>query len=330
MIKYFIFFISFLFCQIAVADDAADWKNIYHQIQSNYIRDISVAQLAVTSLKGLQTIDSNLRLANDNNRLSLYYRGKVIKVVNKPDDNDADAWGKTTADIISAALQSSPKADEKSFQITDSLGKAMLNVLDDDSEFYASIDDAGGLVKRNKRYCSDRLLDNTTLYVKITAINKQTKHDLTDSLKKHPDVSKLIIDIRGCLGGMAGEAIKIADLFLNNGIIASTHGKDPLKQIFYTADENELFSHKTIEILTDGQTASAAEILAAALQEQGRATILGEKTFGKGSTQKLILLPSGGVLAVTSGYFQTPSGREIHGQGITPDIINNNPYQTLL
>ncbi len=330
MKKYLFVFISIMFFSPAFADEASDWQNIYSQVQSSYINDISVSQLAIASLKGIQSVDSNLRLADDNKRLSLYYRGKVIKVAAKPDDNDVASWGKITADIISSAIQSSPRADKNSFQITDALAQAMLKVLDSDSEFYSGIDEAGGSVKRNKRYCSDRLLDNSVLYIKIIAINKQTKQDLINSLERYPDASKLIIDLRGCLGGMAGEAIKIADLFLNSGIIASTHGKNHLKQTFYNADEDELFADKPIEILTDEQTASAAEIMTAALQEQSRATVLGKKTFGKGTTQKLIPLPSGGVLAITSGYFQTPSGRPLQKQGIIPDIDEENPYQTLL
>lgn len=313
------------FNRFAFADEASDWQNIYSQIKSNYINEITIAQLASSALKNISSIDPQLRFADDNTRITLYYKGKVIKVLRKPDDpNNSEKWGKITNEIVSAAESASPKADEKSFKITDELAKGILKVLDTDSEFYSSLDEASGIVKRNKRHWSSRLLDDGVLYVKITAFNKQTFNELINSINEYPEAEKLIIDVRGCPGGMAGEAIKAADIFLSEGIIASTIGKNPLDQIYYNADPNEMFTGKDIEVWTDSQTASAAEILAAALQEQSRAIIKGQKTYGKGTLQQLIMLPSNSVLAITSGYFQTPSGKNLNKNGVIPDIEEEN------
>ena len=310
---------------VAQADDALDWQNVYSEIKKNYIKDLNCENLAVAALKGINNIDKNLKLANDNTRISIYYKRKVVKVLRKPEDvNDDKSWGHLSAEVIKAAVSASPIVDEKSFKIADEMAKGILNILDKDSVFYANMDEAEGMSKRNKRHWADRLFDDNVLYIKITAFNKQSFSNMQDALNKYTDADKLIIDVRGCPGGMAGEAIKIADLFLDEGIIASVKSKDQTSLDFYNADKDELFASKEIEIWTDEQTASAAEILAAALQEQGRAIIKGKKTFGKGSMQKLILLPSGSILAVTSGYFQTPSGRELNGNGIIPDIEDDN------
>lgn len=325
MKKFILFLILSLLYRPAYADDAADWQKIYSEIKSVYINEINISQLATAALKGLNSLDSHLRLADDNTRITLYYQGKVVKVLTKPkDNNDAVNWGKITAQIISAAENASPKADEQSFRISDELAKGVLSVLDEDSEFYANMDEAGGTAKRNKRRWSARLLDDGVLYIKITAFNKQTYSETLHALQTYPDAEKLTIDVRGCLGGMAGEAIKTADLFLDEGIIASTFGKNKLDQTYYNADEQQYFKDKPIELWTDNKTASAAEILVAALQEQSRATVKGQKTFGKGTMQKLILLPSGSVLAVTNGYFQTPSGKKLHKNGVTPNIEEEN------
>ena len=110
-------------------------------------------------------------------------------------------------------------------------------------------------------------------------------------------------------------------MFLNEGIIASTKGKNRAEEVYYLADKNELFAGKPMVILVDGNTASAAEVLAVALQEQTRAKIVGTGTKGKGSIQKLInIYPDNGVLAVTNAFFVTPSGAEFNQKGIIPDV----------
>ena len=328
MKKFLLIFALFFSISSALADDAADWQNVYSQIKTAYINEITIAQLASASLKNISAVDPKLRVADDNTRITLYYQGKVIKVLRKPNDpNDAKTYGDIAAKIIFAAESASPKADEKSFKITDELAKGILKVLDDNSEFYSSMDEAEGIVKRNKRHWSSRLLDDGVLYVKITAFNKQTFNELTNAIAEYPQAEKLIIDIRNCPGGMASEAIKTSDLFLSEGIIASTSEKDEFSQVYYSADSDEIFKNKPIEIWTDSQTASAAEILAAALQEQSRAIIKGQKTYGKGTLQKLIILPSNSVLAVTSGYFHTPSGQKLHHRGVIPNIEEENLTQ---
>lgn len=324
MKKYPLFLLLIMFCFSASANEATEWQNVYLQVKNTYINNIDISQIAISALKNINSLDDKIQIGNDLSRLTLYHKGKVIKIANKPmDNNDALAWGKITSDFTTAAILASQKLEEKSFLLTDALAQGIIKTLDKDSEFYSGIDEANGIIPHNRRHYGYHLQKNN-LYVQISAFNKQTYQDTINAINQYPQAQKLIIDLRNCLGGMAGEAIKIADLFLDSGIIASSTNKNSQKQTYYNADEYEIFAGKPIEILTSPQTASAAEIFTAALKEQSRAKIIGNKTFGKGSMQQLIILPSGSVLAVTSGYFQTPSGKELNNFGIDPDIKTSN------
>lgn len=304
----------------AKAEEADIWQNIYKNTTQDYVYDVTAEELAIAALKGLRLVDNNLQVGNDKSRMTLYYKGKVIKVLRKPEDkNDAAAWGSLSGEIIAAAEQKSPKAQERDFETIDLLAAAMVKILDKDSKFYGDIDQANGIMPRNRRLFAARE-EKGALYVKIGAFNKQTLGNLKQALADYSNASALIIDLKGCPGGMPGEAIKAADLFLDSGIIASAKGKKPQEETFYNAQTDDLWAGKPIFILADAATASAAEIMAAALQEQGRAKVIGTATKGKGSMQKLIMLPGGSVLAITSGFFMTPAANELNGKGIVPDV----------
>ena len=237
-------------------------------------------------------------------------------MLRKPKDRqDAAAWGRLSEAVIDAAAENSGRAERYDFATADILVKGMSGILDKDSKFYGSMDEAEGIPARNQRTFAARP-EGKSLYIKIGAFNKQTLRELQKSVAEY---ASAVLDLRGCPGGMLGEAIKAAGLFLDGGIVASVRGKPADEEVYYTADPGDIWQGKPITVLVDEETASAAEVLAAALQEQGRAEIAGSKTKGKGSIQKLIILPGGSVLAVTSGFFMTPSGRELNGNGIAPD-----------
>lgn len=322
MLRYLIFFCCLFISFATRGEDGNNWAEVYAQIKENYLGEVKISTLATTALKGINEVDKHLHLADDDSRLTLYYKGKVVKVARKPQDmEDVNAWGNITTTMIEAARNSSPKADEKSFQIDDALAHSLVKVLDKDSKVFSNINEANGISSRNHRTFAERMEDDGTLYIKIVAFNKQTVTELQQAIEENSTATNLLLDLRDCSGGQASAAIQGADLFLSDGVIASYHGREAWKQTYYNADEFELMNGKNITILVNHQTASAAEILAAALKEQGRAHIKGEKTFGKGTLQKLITLPSGSVLAVTSGLIQTPSGEELNDNGVMPNEI---------
>ena len=178
--------------------------------------------------------------------------------------------------------------------------------------------------KQDLRPVSDFGVNLTTddiLYIKLTDITKFTPHNFEAAFAQYANQAKaLIIDLRGCHGGALQGAIDVADLFLPNGIITSTQGRKDDSVVFYEAHPDVLFAGKPIVVLVDGETASSAEILAAALQEQGAALIMGTSTLGKGSVQNVVNLPDNNKMILTNAYAFTPAGNPIHQNGVKPDV----------
>ena len=119
---------------------------------------------------------------------------------------------------------------------------------------------------------------------------------------------------------MLSEGVAVADLFLDDAIIASTKGRKEAEEVYFNAEDGDILNGRPIVVLIDGDTASAAEVLAAALQEQDRAKVIGTNSLGKGSIQTLVSLSDGATIALTSAYFYTPSGSRLHGHGVLPDV----------
>src|SRR5450830_266961 len=164
-------------------------------------------------------------------------------------------------------------------------------------------------------------------YIRMTQFNEQT----TDGLKKAiTDISakvgkdKLkgyILDLRNNPGGLLDQAISVSDAFLQKGEIVSTRGRTAEETQRFNARSGDLTKGKPMIVLINGGSASASEIVAGALQDHRRATLVGTRSFGKGSVQTIIPLGSGnGALRLTTARYFTPSGRSIQAKGITPDI----------
>jgi carboxyl-terminal processing protease len=163
-------------------------------------------------------------------------------------------------------------------------------------------------------------------YVRITQFNEQTteglRRALTDIGNQSGDKLKgYIIDLRNNPGGLLDQAISVSDAFLEKGEIVSTRGRNAEETQRFNARAGDLAKTKPIIVLINGGSASASEIVAGALQDHKRATIIGTRSFGKGSVQTIIPLGSGnGALRLTTARYFTPSGRSIQAKGITPDI----------
>ncbi len=164
-------------------------------------------------------------------------------------------------------------------------------------------------------------------YIRLTQFNEQT----TDGLKKaiaditakvsNDKLKGYILDLRNNPGGLLDQAISVSDAFLQKGEIVSTRGRNPEETQRFNARPGDLTNGKPVIVLINGGSASASEIVAGALQDHKRATVLGTRSFGKGSVQTIIPLGSGnGALRLTTARYFTPSGRSIQAKGIVPDI----------
>ncbi|MFA5321831.1 MAG: S41 family peptidase, partial [Smithella sp.] len=162
-------------------------------------------------------------------------------------------------------------------------------------------------------------------YIRIAAFQERTADDLRKALKevgeKNNPLKGLILDLRNDPGGLLTQAIEVSDIFLKAGVIVSTRGRAKNMDTKAEAvnDNNEISC--PIVVLVNEGTASAAEIVAGALQDNSRALIVGMQTFGKASVQTVIPLGGGSALKLTTARYYTPKGRSIQAEGITPDII---------
>ena len=160
-------------------------------------------------------------------------------------------------------------------------------------------------------------------YTRVSNFQSKTAGDLKDALKdleKNHKMKGLILDLRNNPGGLLSQAVKVSDLFLEEGVIVSTKGRDSNQNVSMSAHENGGQRKYPIVVLVNGGSASASEIVAGALQDNKRALILGTTTFGKGSVQTIIPLADGSGLRLTTARYYTPSGRSIQNSGIVPDI----------
>jgi len=169
-----------------------------------------------------------------------------------------------------------------------------------------------------------RIIDEKTGYLRLTSFNENSSDQIKDKIKefnKNNKVENYILDLRNNPGGLLSQAIKISDFFLDNGEIVSTKSKRKYENRKWFAKKGDILNDNTIIVLINYGSASAAEIVAGALQDHKRAILVGENTYGKGSVQSIIPLKNDGAIRLTVSKYYLPSGKSISDVGVTPDIV---------
>ena len=171
-------------------------------------------------------------------------------------------------------------------------------------------------------------------YVRITSFNEQTTDMLKKAIRKMnkeigPKIKGYVVDLRNNPGGLLDQAIDVSDTFLEKGAIVSTRGRNVEETQRANARPGDEAHGKKIVVLINGGSASASEIVAGALQDHKRATIVGTRSFGKGSVQTIIPLGANGAIRLTTARYYTPSNRSIQAKGIKPDyrVLLNIPKE---
>jgi carboxyl-terminal processing protease len=169
-----------------------------------------------------------------------------------------------------------------------------------------------------------KFVDGKIGYVRITQFNEPTAVDLDDALKelRKDDMEALVLDLRNNPGGLLSAAVEVSQKFLKRGdLVVYTQGRDERQRQTFRARGRLRYTGFPMAILVNQGSASASEIVAGALQDQQRAILVGEKTFGKGSVQSVLPLDDGSAIRLTTAKYYTPSKRVIHEKGIEPDIV---------
>jgi len=176
--------------------------------------------------------------------------------------------------------------------------------------------------------------DRGILYFRISSFNQDTAHALASKLKNAKsemgeNLKGIALDLRGNPGGLLKQSVKVADLLLTHGGIVSTKGRHLDSLHNYEAGGRDLADGLPVIVFIDGKSASAAEIVAAALQDRNRAVVVGTSSYGKGTVQTVIRLPNSGEITLTWSRFLAPSGYPLHGLGVRPVVCTSNQDSTV-
>lgn len=169
-------------------------------------------------------------------------------------------------------------------------------------------------------------VEDDIAYIRVANFNEKTSAALQDAMEKIDEQSGssihgIVLDLRNNPGGLFNQSLRVADAFLDDGVIVGLRGRDSTNSREFLARSGDIAEGRPMVVLINGGSASASEIVAAALQDHGRATVMGTRSFGKGSVQTVMRLPVEGALKLTTSLYYAPSGQLIQSQGVEPDIV---------
>ena len=165
-----------------------------------------------------------------------------------------------------------------------------------------------------------KTIGDDILYLRITSFDQKVVSSMKKAIKKHPKAKGIILDLRNNPGGLLNQAIGVVDMFVDHGIIVSQKGRVASENIIYNARKRGSDTKTPLVVLVNDGSASASEIVSGSLQDNKRAIIVGQKTFGKGSVQVVMPIGNNEAIRLTIARYYLPSGRTIQAVGVTPDI----------
>ena len=169
---------------------------------------------------------------------------------------------------------------------------------------------------------TDKLMEDGVGYIQVDELNKGKAQDIANKIKslQKSGAKRLILDLRNCAGGDEDEGVAVANLFLNHGTIGYLQGQKYPRQAF-NADQSKAVTNLPVAVIVNKGTAGPAEIVASAILENARGDVIGDKTFGDGSIQKLIEMPDGSALILSVAKYYSPSGKAIQDTAVTPNVL---------
>lgn len=324
-------------------EDLRTFTEIFGRIKQDYVEPVSDKKLLEDAVRGmLSGLDPHSAyLAADEYQelkegttgqfgglgIEVTMENGFIKVVSPIDDTPAQRAGIKTGDLI-VRLDDQPV---KGMTLTDAVkmmrgepgSKILLTVVREGEEAPLKINLARDVIK--VKSVKSKMLEKGYGYLRISSFQSGTGEGLKDSLaalKKEngADLKGLVLDLRNNPGGVLNAAVEVSDAFIKSGLIVYTEGRIANSEMRFNAAPDDLLNGAPIVVLINAGSASASEIVAGALQDQKRAVIMGEKSFGKGSVQTILPTSNGAAVKLTTARYFTPSGRSIQAQGIEPDV----------
>ena len=317
---------------------------IFERVRSSYVTEPSEEELIESAINGMLTsLDPHSSYLNpkDFSNMRVQTRGEfgglgievtmeneLVKVVSPIDDTPAARAGVLAGDLITEIDGESIRGITLQQAVEKMRGEVntpiVLTIAREGADKPIEITIIRDVIKvRSVRY---RVEDGDIGFLDINAFNEQTFDNLEAGIKKIREevgddkLKGFIIDLRLNPGGLLDQAVSVSDSFLDRGLIVSTRGRNEDETRRHSARPGDLTGGKPVVVLINGGSASASEIVAGALQDHKRATIVGTRSFGKGSVQTIIPLGANGALRLTTALYYTPADRSIQGKGIEPDI----------
>src|SRR5688572_5172775 len=316
--------------------------DVFERIRADYVEEPDDADLIESAINGmLSGLDphSSFLNAKDYQDMQVQTRGEffglgievtmeneLIKVISPIDDTPADKAGILAGDVISQldgeevqGLTLKEAVDKMRGPANSKITLTILREGEDEPLKITVVRDVIRVQSVKSR------VENDIGYIRIASFSEQTMEGLekaVDKLEKEigADLKGFVIDLRGNPGGLLDQAVLVSDAFLDRGEIVSTRGRHADEVQRFSARAGDLIDGKPVIVLVNGGSASASEIVAGALQDHRRATLVGTRSFGKGSVQTIIPIGRNGAIRLTTARYFTPSGRSIQARGIDPDI----------
>jgi carboxyl-terminal processing protease len=321
------------------------FTQVFEQIRQGYVEEVSDTQLLENAIAGLLTeLDPHSVYLNEESYgdleenssgeygglgLEVATQDGVIRVVSPIDDSPAAQAGIQAGDLI-VKMNDNPvrgmslqKAIEK---MRGEQGTSIkLTVYREGEDDTMDIEVVRDIIQVSA--VRNRFLEPGYGYVRVAQFQRKSGSDFTEALQELRQQSDednplkgLVIDLRNNPGGLVPASVEIADALLDSGTIVYTEGRLPSSNQSFEATAGDMLEGLPVVVLINGGSASASEIVAGALQDHGRAAILGTQSFGKGSVQTVVPLGDGRAVKLTTARYFTPNGRSIQAEGIVPDI----------
>jgi carboxyl-terminal processing protease len=317
--------------------------DVFERIRADYVEEPDDAELIESAINGmLAGLDphSSYLNAKDYQDMQVQTRGEffglgievtmeneLIKVISPIEDTPADKAGILANDLIShldgEPVQGLTLRDAVEKMRGPANSSITLTVLREGVDEPLKITVVRDVIRVES--VKHRVEDDIG-YIRITSFSEQTMEGMEDAIDEinavipEEDLKGYVLDLRGNPGGLLDQAVLVSDAFLERGEIVSTRGRQANEVQRFSARSGDLAGGEPVIVLLNGGSASASEIVAGALQDHRRATLVGTRSFGKGSVQTIIPIGRAGAIRLTTARYYTPSGRSIQARGIDPDI----------
>ena len=326
-------------------EDLKIFAEIFGKIKSDYVEDIDDSQLLNNAIKGmLDGLDPHtVYLDPDSFRemnidthgefgglgLEVTMENGVIRIVAPIDDTPAHKAGLKSGDLIISMDGVQVKGLSLGESVSLMRGKPgseiVLTIVRKDRPEPFEVTLKRAIIQLES--VRAELLETGFGYVRVIQFQIGTATSLRQQLARlareaGTALKGLVLDLRDNPGGVLDGAIQVSDTFLRDGLIVSTRGRAEDSEVTFSASPKDYLNDAPLVVLVNGGSASASEIVAGALQDHGRALILGTTTFGKGSVQTILPMLNGAALKLTTARYYTPNDRSIQATGITPDVVS--------